>query len=488
MTSGTYFIGVPIGNGSEHMTLKYLGQLSEEEVRGWARQLDQLGTKVTKFPVKSLGVGLLGKTKPFLVDFIQKTPRAAKALDFLGDTKRTLHVTNHSVPDFSPNEATNTGPMNANVNTLAEEVHLYRVRGHRDYESVYAVQLRRRTPVAWLADKFGLGKYAESNMNKEAGFKDIVTWPGNRIGMALHKAKIRNDVQALAAEAKELGLKDPKAIRQFVNNKMRSKVNIADLSAHMKSSKRIGHALTGIGAVGTVGTAGYLGYKSLTKEGFHKTSSAAPLLESLIGAGVGGYTAYKASNDKPWAAITGAVAGGVAGPWAGSKLRSRAVQSVDKSINDMSNKYRALRTNARSDFHQAHREFKATGKVENVPGLGMLKNTDDIYTNAVAAPVNSMIASLHAKPILRETAEKSREMAQNMPFGVGGLIGSANIGRKSSTYLKPYKNSGLKLEEDLNKATIGQKRTILEYLRRNSAATQADSDRVINHLTRAYIH
>lgn len=160
----TYFIAVPTGSGNEHMTLKYLGNLSDSEARAWARQLDRLG-ELEKFPLISEGLGVLGKYKPHLVNFIKKDQRIGRALNMLGNTFESLppHVTVHGLGRLSPSGGmpVNTGPVGTIGPTVAEEVILYRSNKNGGYQPVHTVKLRKRNPITWIKDMLGINKYAE---------------------------------------------------------------------------------------------------------------------------------------------------------------------------------------------------------------------------------------------------------------------------------------------------------------------------------------
>jgi 2'-5' RNA ligase len=198
-TGAMYFIGVPTGVGQEHMTLKALGRLTEQEARAWARNLDQLKT-VEKFPMVSKGLGMLGKHKTHLVNFLHVDPRIKSALNMLGSTvaKQPPHVTVHGLGKAG-RFPVNTGPINTMSTVTAQEVHLYKVTG-TNYAPVHTVKLRKRNPITWIKDSLGLNKYAkeEKMALSELGFHKTAFW-----GVSPFKVKNKEEWKSVKGHLKE---------------------------------------------------------------------------------------------------------------------------------------------------------------------------------------------------------------------------------------------------------------------------------------------
>lgn len=156
-----YWIGIPTDNFGGHLTLKYIGEATPDQIARLKMKLDQLKT-VQAFPVKSLGVGILGRRSASFVDFIGSNKRLMAALDQFGMRgKQVPHVTRFRV------EPMTTGPVDPMNTTLAKVINLYENTGSST-NVIYSVELSRRTPVTWVMDQLGLSKYAEEQMNKTA--------------------------------------------------------------------------------------------------------------------------------------------------------------------------------------------------------------------------------------------------------------------------------------------------------------------------------
>lgn len=248
-----YFIGVPTGMGQEHMTLKFLGELSDNEARSWARQMDMMAQSVQSFPMISEGLGMLGKHKTHLVNFIKPNKRLEKALSLVGNnlSSQPPHVTVHGL-GRAGQLPINTGPVSSMDNVLAETVNLYRAQPGGNYDVVYSVKLKRRSPITWIKDKLGFSKFAELNMNKTAKVMDVIKWPGERIGFAINKGLLEAKLQNIAFRAKMI--KDVGKRQAFINAQSNKALN--QMALARKSHNAAGHFIAGTGAV-ALGTAGY---------------------------------------------------------------------------------------------------------------------------------------------------------------------------------------------------------------------------------------
>lgn len=473
-----YFIGIPMGVGNEHLTLKHLGRISDDEVRSWARQLDYIAGSISKFPVKSEGIGILGYKKPNLVDFVRSNPRVEAALDILGNAEQTLHVTNHGISSFNRGRPINTGPLANRDEILAEEIHIYKAVGHRNYQSVYHVKLRRRTPITWLADKMGLSKFAEAEMNKDAGIKDIIAAPGRAIGHGIHKGRLKLDVKRFVSEAKKKGLTNLKDIDRYVKQKIKDK----DYVKLKKQDTVTGHALIGTSALG-LGAGVY--------NAMNKSASAAPIIEGLIGAGVGSWAGARVDKDNPTRGrVIGAVAGALGGPAVGSKMRSSGVKKLQAKGDAAKAVIDDIDAKNLDEFSKLHAEYSKSrwpGKVNKVPGYGHLNTPKDLFDRGFGPQINQRISSTQNKQLIDESVQKAQQMVQKSPFGIGRLVGGTDVSIAAQKYSKPYKDMKLHLEEDVvYNATNAQKRAILKYLRKNPPSTQRDSGVMLEHLSTLY--
>jgi hypothetical protein len=138
------------------------------EVYKWINELNKL-KGMEKFPVKSLGVGVLGRYNSHIVDYVQENKRLLRTLGVFGNTPsmQPPHVTRMKIiPPM------NTGPLNSMDTILADKVVLYKVVGPKKYQVVHEVQLSKRNPLTWVMDGLGLSKYAkrETDMLEELGF------------------------------------------------------------------------------------------------------------------------------------------------------------------------------------------------------------------------------------------------------------------------------------------------------------------------------
>jgi len=150
----SYWIAVPTGSGTSHLTLKWLGSLSPQEVYRYTSLLDDIARSTSKFPVVSTGLGVLGRKSPNMVDFIQPNPRMMGAFNRLGANQPVPHVTR-----FDISNAMNTGGLSPMDNVLADTINLY--KGENGITSVvYSVKLGKRSPLTWIKDSMGLSKYA----------------------------------------------------------------------------------------------------------------------------------------------------------------------------------------------------------------------------------------------------------------------------------------------------------------------------------------
>ena len=138
-----YFIGAPAGPGHEHMTIKYLGKLNDAGVQEAKQKMTGL-SNVEKFLMESQGLGILGRKKPYLVNYIKPNKRMEKALKVFNNTFQTQvpHVT---VMEAKPSGV--TGPVSLMGDKLVNEIVLYRVEGHQNYTKVHSVKLKKRKPM-----------------------------------------------------------------------------------------------------------------------------------------------------------------------------------------------------------------------------------------------------------------------------------------------------------------------------------------------------
>lgn len=165
-----YYIAIPLGPGTEHMTLKYLGNLSDIEVEQWKQKMESL-SNIQKFPVSSEGLGILGRYRPALVDYIKKNPRLNSAFELVDNTIVPPHVTNRNiVPEIS-------GAISPMGTVVADRVNLYKREGS-SHPVVYSVELKRRKPTTWVMDQLGLSKFGE-DMYKESS---VASWLEAGIG------------------------------------------------------------------------------------------------------------------------------------------------------------------------------------------------------------------------------------------------------------------------------------------------------------------
>lgn len=147
--SNRYFIGVDAGPEKwSHMTLKFLGDLSPEEVSSVKNQMSQVAQRTSKLELRPEGYGLLGRSKPNLVDFIEPTDKVTSLFKKLRNNSAVPHITRQY------GEVGKHGPFNLIDEQLVEELHLYRSDGYKDYKKVFTVKLQRRSPLEWLKDQF----------------------------------------------------------------------------------------------------------------------------------------------------------------------------------------------------------------------------------------------------------------------------------------------------------------------------------------------
>lgn len=130
------------------MTLKFLGDLSPEDVSNVKNQMSQVAQNTSKLEIRPQGYGLLGRSKPNLVDFIEPTDKVQSLFKKLRNNRPVPHITRQY------GETGKHGPYQLVDEHLVEEIHLYRSDGYKDYKKVFTVKLQRRSPVDWLKDQF----------------------------------------------------------------------------------------------------------------------------------------------------------------------------------------------------------------------------------------------------------------------------------------------------------------------------------------------
>ena len=155
VTNGRYFIAIPTSyGGPEHMTVKFLGELSETQVQKAKDRMEALAN-IEKVPLTSKGVGLLGRKSPYFVDFVDDEDRRIRDIfkTFNKSSKKTIpHVTAFKIK--KTDTTFNTGAIDPMSSVLADKVVLYRTAGMHKYETVYEVALKNRTPWNWVKDRF----------------------------------------------------------------------------------------------------------------------------------------------------------------------------------------------------------------------------------------------------------------------------------------------------------------------------------------------
>lgn len=153
-----YFIAVPTDNNIGHMTVRFLGELSSSEVSYWINKMNEL-TNIEKFPIKSMGMGMLGQHESQIVNFIKKNPRLNKTLGIFDEGRYRPQIPHVIVQrQFYPNPPGPIAPMNT---VLADKVNLYEDDGN-GWRVVHSVMLQRRSPITWIKDMLGFSKFAES--------------------------------------------------------------------------------------------------------------------------------------------------------------------------------------------------------------------------------------------------------------------------------------------------------------------------------------
>jgi len=218
----------------------------------------------------------------------------------------------------------------------------------------------------------------------------------------------------------------------------------------------------------------------------HKLAATiAPYLESAIAGATGGYLSYKASGDTPWAGIAGGLAGAIAGPRFGRKLRAKAVEDVASTFAKAKKNQKLVHNTALADLHAIRGEYARKGLVENTPGVGYLKGTTDVYEGAVAPRLNTLVARPHQDEIMALSYEKALKTAKDTPFGLGGPLASTKLERTVTPLTRPHSRSGLKLEEDFLNLTNSQKKDIMRRL--SAAGDHPDAtEAVVNKILRQY--
>lgn len=165
-----YYIAIPLGPGTEHMTLKYLGNLSDIEVEQWKQKMEAL-SNIQKFPVSSEGLGILGRYKPYLVDYIKRNPRLDASFNVFDNLSVPAHVTNRTIVPET------TGAIDTMDSVLADKVNMYKSDLGK-HEVIHTVEFKRRKPTTWVMDQLGLSKFGE-DMYKESS---IASWLEAGIG------------------------------------------------------------------------------------------------------------------------------------------------------------------------------------------------------------------------------------------------------------------------------------------------------------------
>lgn len=160
-----YYIAIPLGLGTEHMTLKYLGQLSDFEVEQWKQKMEAL-SNIQKFPVSSEGLGILGRQRPYLVDYIKRNPRLNASFGVFDNLSAPAHVTNRVIVPET------TGAIDQMNTVLADKVNMYKVDAGK-HEIVHTVEFRKRRPSTWIMDQLGLSKFGEQ-MYKESSAASLL--------------------------------------------------------------------------------------------------------------------------------------------------------------------------------------------------------------------------------------------------------------------------------------------------------------------------
>jgi len=154
---GRYFIAIPtISGGPEHMTIKFLGDLTGSQVDKVKLQMEDIN-KIQKMPLVSEGVGILGRKNLFMVNFIEDKDKRLKDLFNIFNNKKspiTPHVTSFKVKTPTPPSGYNSGGMRPMDTILADKVVLYKTLGAYKYKSVHEVVLKKRTPWTWIKDRF----------------------------------------------------------------------------------------------------------------------------------------------------------------------------------------------------------------------------------------------------------------------------------------------------------------------------------------------
>ncbi len=267
----TYFIAVPTDNGFGHMTVKFLGKLTDMEVYKWISELNKL-KGMEKFPVKSLGVGVLGRYNSHIVDYVQENKRLLRTLGVFGNTPSTQppHVTRQKI--IAP---MNTGPLSSMDTVLADKVVLYKVVGPKKYQVVHEVQLSKRNPLTWVMDGLGLSKYAEEKVLSDLEFHKSAFW-----AVAPLKVKNRKEWESGKGYTKE-----------YINRTLGAALGALPGAAVFGAGAAKGNTpLTAIGALLALAGSTTGGVRSLHKSERSakvKTTGLGQYLGRTLGAGVG---------------------------------------------------------------------------------------------------------------------------------------------------------------------------------------------------------
>jgi 2'-5' RNA ligase len=154
--SERYFIAIPTSfGGPEHMTIKFLGNLTQAQVNKVKIKLDQLAS-VEKVPLVSGGVGVLGRKSTFIVDFVaDKDIRLQSIFKPFNKSMKNIvpHVTAFKIKPKDTNTV-NTGAITPMSSVLAEKIVLYKTSKPYKYIPVHEVYLKKRTPWNWIKDRF----------------------------------------------------------------------------------------------------------------------------------------------------------------------------------------------------------------------------------------------------------------------------------------------------------------------------------------------
>lgn len=155
--NGRYFIAIPTSmGGPEHMTIKFLGELSSNQVDKVKRSMDDLNA-IQKMPIVSEGIGLLGRKNMFMVNFVNdEDKRLQDVFSVFNKSSRNLvpHVTSFKVKKGPPTKGYNSGALPPMQTLLADKVVLYKTVGAYKYIPIKEVKLQRRTPWNWIKDRF----------------------------------------------------------------------------------------------------------------------------------------------------------------------------------------------------------------------------------------------------------------------------------------------------------------------------------------------